>query len=260
MKKILFFIFSLPVALGISAQESVKTDSISQKEITKSEGDSAFMKNDYTLAIQIYEALLEEGEAAEIYYNLGNSYFKADHIGKAIVNYERALLLQPENEDIRINLEIARSKTVDKIDVIPDIFFISWIKDWRNSQSVDTWGKCGITFFVLFVVALYFFVFSKKAAFKRCGLIGGFFFLFVVIVTNLFALQQKKIFLNHETAIVVNSSVTVRNTPSDSGTSLFVLHEGSKVRISDDSMKEWKKIRLEDGKVGWARTSDIEII
>jgi tetratricopeptide (TPR) repeat protein len=260
MKKILFFIFSLLIALGISAQESVKTDSISQQEITKGEGDTAFMKNDYTSAIQIYEALLEEGEAAEVYYNLGNSYFKADNLGKAIVNYERALLLQPENEDIRVNLEIARSKTVDKIDVIPDIFFVSWIKDWRNSKSVDTWGECGIVFFILFVVALYFFVFSKKTILKRSGLIGGFFFLIVVIVANLFASQQKKIFLNHETAIVVSPGVTVRNTPSDSGTSLFVLHEGSKILISDDSMKEWKKIRLEDGKVGWVPASDIEII
>jgi tetratricopeptide (TPR) repeat protein len=260
MKKILFFIFSLSVVLGISAQESVKTDSIPQKEITKGEGDNAFMKNDYTSAIQIYEALLEKGEAAEVYYNLGNSYFKADNIGKAIVNYERALLLQPENEDIRVNLEIARSKTVDKIDIIPDIFFVSWIKDWRNSQSVDTWGKCGITFFVLFVIAIYFFVFSKKALFKRSGLISGFFFLIVVIIANVFALQQKKIFLNHDIAIVVSPGVTVRNTPSDSGTSLFVLHEGSKVLISDDSMKEWKKIRLEDGKVGWAPASDIEVI
>jgi tetratricopeptide (TPR) repeat protein len=260
MKKILFFIFSLSVILGISAQEPVKTDSISQKKITKSEGDSAFMKNDYMSAIQIYEALLEEGEAAEVYYNLGNSYFKADNIGKAIVNYERALLLQPENEDIRANLEIACNKTVDKIDVIPDIFFVSWIKNWRNSQSVDTWGRCGIVFFILFVVALYFFVFSKKATFKKCGLIGGFFFLIVVIVANLFASQQKRIFLNHNTAIVVSPGVTVRNTPSDSGTSLFVLHEGSKVFINDDSMKEWKKIQLEDGKVGWAPVSDIEII
>ncbi|KAA6347515.1 hypothetical protein EZS27_005003 [termite gut metagenome] len=260
MKKILFFVFSLSVSLGISAQESVETDSISQKETTKNEGDNAFMKNDYTSAIQIYEALLGEGEAAEVYYNLGNSYFKADNIGKAIVNYERALLLQPENEDIRVNLEIARSKTVDKIDVIPDIFFVSWIKDWRNSKSVDTWGKCGIVFFILFVVALYFFVFSKKTISRKSGLIGGFFFLIVVIVANVFALQQKTMFLNHDTAIVVSPGVTVRNTPSDSGTSLFILHEGSKVLISDGSMKEWKKIRLEDGKVGWVPTSDIEII
>jgi hypothetical protein len=125
---------------------------------------------------------------------------------------------------------------------------------------VDTWGKYGIAFFVLFVVALYFFVFSKKTIFKRWGFIGGFFFLIAAIVANLFAWQQKKIFLNHNTAIVVSPGVTVRNTPSESGTSLFVLHEGSKILISDDSMKEWKKIRLEDGKVGWAPASDIEII
>ncbi|MDR2859260.1 MAG: tetratricopeptide repeat protein [Mediterranea sp.] len=260
MKKTLFFIFALSATIHTLAQEQAKIDSVPQRAITKAEGDSAFMRNDYASAIQIYETLLEGGEAAAIYYNLGNSYFKTDNISKAIVNYERALLLQPGNEDIRANLEIARSKTVDKIDVIPDVFFVSWIKDLRNSESVDGWGRYGIVFFILFVVALYLFVFSKKAILKKSGLIGGFLFLMVVIVVNVFASQQQEIFLNRDKAIVVSPSVTVRNTPSDSGTTLFVLHEGSKVIISDGSMREWKRIRLEDGKVGWVPASNIEII
>ncbi|KAA6336416.1 hypothetical protein EZS27_015428 [termite gut metagenome] len=262
MKKILFFMFALSAIVNLFAQEqeSVKIDSVPQREITKAEGDSAFMRNDYASAIQIYETLLEKGEAAALYYNLGNSYFKADNLGKAIVNYERALLLQPGNEDIRANLDIARSKTVDKIDVIPDVFFVSWIKDLRDSENADGWGKYGIVFFILFVVALYFFVFSKKAILKKSGFICGFLFLIVVVLVNVFASQQKKLSLNRDKAIVVSPGVTVRNTPSDSGTSLFVLHEGSKVIISDGSMKEWKRIRLEDGKVGWVPTSDIEII
>ncbi|KAA6337494.1 hypothetical protein EZS27_014429 [termite gut metagenome] len=262
MKKILFFMFALSSIVNVFAQEqeSVKIDSVPQREITKAEGDSAFMRNDYASAIQIYETLLEKGEAAALYYNLGNSYFKADNLGKAIVNYERALLLQPGSEDIRANLDIVRSKTVDKIDVIPDVFFVSWIKDLRDSESADGWGKYGIVFFILFVVALYFFVFSKKAILKKSGFICGFLFLIVVVLVNVFASQQKKLSLNRDKAIVVSPGLTVRNTPSDSGTSLFVLHEGSKVIISDGSMKEWKRIRLEDGKVGWVPTSDIEII
>ena len=93
------------------------------KGVTKAQGDSAYMQNDYTTAIQIYEQLLENGEAAEVYYNLGNSYYKTDNIAHAILNYERALILQPDNADIRANLDIARSKTIDKVTPIPEVFF-----------------------------------------------------------------------------------------------------------------------------------------
>ena len=105
------------------------------EDVTKAEGDSAYMRNDYISAIQIYEALLGKGEAADVYYNLGNSYYKAGDIAKAILNYERALLLQPGNSDIRANLEIARSKTIDKVEAVPEIFFVSWINSLVNSRA-----------------------------------------------------------------------------------------------------------------------------
>lgn len=114
--------------------------------MTKAEGDSAYIRNDYASAIQIYENLLKKGEAAEVYYNLGNSYYKADDIAKAILNYERALLLEPGNADIRANLEIARSKTIDKVIPVPEVFFVSWTKSLINCLSVDAWAKLGIVF------------------------------------------------------------------------------------------------------------------
>lgn len=267
MKKILFITLFLLSGMYVVAQEdAAPVDaagselSANPKEATKADADSAYIRQDYTSAIQIYEALLEKGEAAEIYYNLGNSYFKADNLGKAIVNYERALLLRPGNGDFRANLEIAHNKTVDKVDVIPDVFFMEWIKDWRNSGSADAWAGWALTFFILFIVSLYFFVFSKRVVLKKCGFVCGILTLILVVITNLFASQQKSIFLNRDKAIVVSPGVTVRSTPAESGTSLFVLHEGSKVIIKDNSMKEWKEVRLEDGKVGWIPAADIEII
>lgn len=232
----------------------------SGKNITKSGGDSAYIKNDYKSAIQIYEALLEKGEAAEVYYNLGNCYYKTNDIAKSILNYERALLLDPGNTDIRVNLEMARAKTVDKITSIPDIFFVAWIKSLINCLSVDAWAKCGILFFILFLVAVALFFFSKQASLKKGGFIGGIVFLILVVLSNVFASQQKAVLVNRNAAIVLVPSVTVRSTPSESGTSLFILHEGSKVELKDNSMREWKEIRLEDGKVGWVPTSSIEVI
>lgn len=244
------------VAIGSHTEFSAVT----QKSVTKAEGDSAYMKNDYTSAIQIYETLLKEGEAAEVYYNLGNSYYKADDIARAILNYERALLMQPGNADIRANLEIARAKTIDKVIPVPEIFFVSWTKALINCLSVDAWAKVGVICFFLLLVSLYFFFFAKQIGWKKMGFIAGILFLVIVILANIFAFQQRNELVNRNNAIVLTPSVTVRSTPSENGTGLFVLHEGRKVEVKDDSMREWKEIRLEDGKVGWVPASSIEVI
>ena len=142
MKKILFFIL-LSMSLTCFGQDSLSIDtrqtngvdsihashttfsSNTLEDATKAEGDSAYIKEDYAAAIQIYEALLKNGEAADVYYNLGNSYYKIGEIAKAVLNYERALLLQPGNGDIRANLEVARAKTIDKVEPVPEVFFVS---------------------------------------------------------------------------------------------------------------------------------------
>lgn len=279
MKKILIFTLSIVMVLTVYGQNSTAIDTLQtandslssgshtefsaarqERNVTKAEGDSAYIRNDYASAIQIYENLLKKGEAAEVYYNLGNSYYKADDIAKAILNYERALLLQPGNADIRANLEIARSKTIDKVIPVPEIFFVAWTKSLINCLSIDAWAKLGVIFFILLLVSLYLFFFSKQIAGKKTGFIAGIVFLILVILSNVFALQQKNELTDRNAAIVLSPSVTVRSTPSESGTSLFILHEGRKVEIKDNSMREWKEIRLEDGKVGWVPASAVEVI
>lgn len=278
MKKIIFFALGLIIMTTAWGQDTVSdnlqatNDSVSIGShtefsaakstiyVTKSDGDSAYMRNDYASAIQIYENLLNQGEASEVYYNLGNSYYKANDIAKAILNYERALLLQPGNADIRANLEIARAKTIDKVIPVPEVFFIAWGKSLINCLSVDVWARLGVIFFILLLVAISLYFFSKQILWKKVGFIGGLVFLVFVILSNVFAFQQKDAIVNRTEAIVLSPSVTVRSTPSDSGTSLFVLHEGRKVEVKDSSMREWKEISLEDGKVGWVPVTAIEVI
>ena len=280
MKKIISLTFGLLMTMAAWGQSSAAVDTltpaqdsvsigshtefaaakISDDNVTKAEGDSAYMRNDYASAIQIYESLLKKGEAAEIYYNLGNSYYKADDIAKAILNYERALLLQPGNADIRANLEIARSKTIDKVVSVPDIFFVAWVKSLINCLSVDAWAKLGIVFFILLLISFSLFFLFKQIVWKKSGFIAGIVFLLLVVLSNIFASEQKSELVNRNKAIILSPSVTVRSTPSESGTSLFILHEGHKIEVKDNSMREWKEIRLEDGKVGWVPTSAIEVI
>lgn len=277
MKKIWVLTIILMASVTLFGQDAVLNDSVSSDSLTKSdasafsaakqivnatkaEGDSAYIKNDFASAIQIYESLLQQGEVPEIYYNLGNCYYKTDDIARAILNYERALLLSPGNTDIRANLEIARSKTIDKVTPVPEIFFITWIKSLVNSQSSDAWARTGIVSFLLLLVSLAIFFFTQHIKWKKIGFSAAILFLIVTVLSNLFASQQKSYLTNRNDAIILSPSVTVRSTPSESGTSLFVLHEGRKVEIKDNSMREWKEIRLEDGKVGWVPSSSIEVI
>ena len=227
---------------------------------TKAQADSAYINKDYAQAIQIYESLLEAGESGEVYYNLGNAYFKQDELGRAILNYERALLLQPGNADVSANLDIARAKTVDKVTPNPEVFFVAWTRALINQWSVDTWGNWAIAFFFCTLAALAVYFFTKGVRWRKIGFFAALISLILCVITNLFAFEQKSKIDHRTDAIVLSPSVTVRSTPSDEGTSLFVIHEGRKVSIKDNSMKEWKEITLEDGKVGWIPVSAIEII
>lgn len=271
MKKILFLVFSFITSVTVFSQDTLTTDTLvsvsnmaqgeSANDLTKSEADSAYIRDDYASAIQLYESLLKDkGESAEIYYNLGNSYYKSNNIAKAVLNYERALLLQPGDNDIRFNLDMARSKTVDKVEPVNEVFLVTWIKSLINIMGVDAWAKYAIVSFLLFISMLIAFIFSKRTIIKKLGFIFSIIFLILTISINIFADQQKNSLINRTNAIIISPSVTVKSTPNESGTDIFILHEGRKVSIKDDSMKEWKEIKLEDGNVGWVPANVIEII
>lgn len=229
--------------------------------VTKEEADQAYQASDFAAAIEKYEAILNtEGESADVYYNLGNSYYKEKNIAKAVLNYERALLLNPGDADIRFNLEMARSKTVDQITPVSEVFIVTWMNSLINVMSEKEWGVIGILSFWLMLVSLIVYIFGRRILYKKIGFAGVVVFLLIVIGANIFASSQKAELINRTGAIVMSPSLTVKSTPNESGTDLFVLHEGTKVYVEDDSMREWKEIRLEDGKKGWVQTSTIEII
>lgn len=228
--------------------------------VTKQAGDSAYLNEDYNSAIQIYEALLRNGEAMEVYYNLGNSYYKTQDYAHAILNYERALLLSPGNSDVRFNLDLARSKTVDRENTVSEIFFMTWIKAITNRLSSDAWARWGIAFFILLLAGTGVYLFSRDIRLRKIGFTVAALGLLFCILSNVCANSQKNRLVDRHEAIIMQPSVTVRSTPSDSGTELFVLHEGHKVNITDDSMQGWKEIRIADGKKGWVSTEAIEVI
>ncbi len=227
---------------------------------TKAEADSAYVNSNYQEAIKIYESLLKQGESAELYYNLGNAYYRTENITRAVLNYERALLLSPGDGDIRFNLQIARSKTIDKIVPESEMFFVTWYRSLVNIMSVDGWGRMALVSLALVIVLFLVYLFSARVWVQKVGFFGGGILLVVFVFSNFFAWQQRQQLLNREGAIVVAPSVTVKSTPAQNGTDLFILHEGTKVVITDGSMKSWREIRLADGKKGWIESKKIELI
>lgn len=228
--------------------------------ITKANADTAYVHENYQQAIKDYEELLHGGVSADIYYNLGNSYYRTDNITKAVLNYERALLLSPGDPDIRFNLQLARSKTIDKITPESEMFFITWYHSLVNLTSVDGWAKIGIISLVLSLMLALAYLFSGRMWLCKTGFFGGVVLLVCFIFSNVFAYQQKQQLINRTGAIIIVPSVSVKSTPSAGGTDLFVIHEGTKVTISDGSMKGWKEVKLSDGKEGWIQVDKMEVI
>ena len=250
MKKIIYFVVLLAFPMMLAAQDA-----------SKAVGDSAYANGNYADAISAYEALLaNEGESAEVHYNLGNAYYKSENIAKAILAYERALLLNPGDEDIAFNLQLARSKTVDKVSPTYKFFLIEWIEKIVNMASMQTWCISGIVFFLLLLALTLVFLFGKSMVTRKVCFFSALVCLFITLFANFAALHLYHYLTERTDAIVLQPSVTAKSTPSNTGTDLFVIHEGRKVKISDDSMQGWKEIELEDGNIGWVPAESIERI
>lgn len=242
-----------------AAAASLTLDEAAWAQI-KEEADSAYALEDYDRAIAGYQELLRGGEHAAVYYNLGNCYFRKEDMAHAVLYFEKARLLDPGDADIRFNLDLARSKTIDKIVPEREMFFVTWYRAVADWMSVDEWALLGVVSFLLLLLSLVLYLFGGRLSLKKGGFYAACLFLLLTLLANLFAFQQKHKLENRQGAVVMVGAVTVKSTPNESGTDLFVLHEGTRVEITDDTMKGWKEIRLADGKVGWIQTGTIERI
>ena len=233
---------------------------LATKAATKAEGDSAYVHGNYQQAVRLYEEVLKNGQSAELYYNLGNAYYRQDNITRAVLNYERALLLAPADADIRFNLQMAQSKTVDKIVPESEMFLVTWYHSLLNLGSVDGWARMALISLALAIILALVYLFSDPVWERKLGFFGAIAMLILFLLGNLFAWQQKVELSDRRGAIIIEGAVNVKSTPAKDGTDLFILHEGTKVHITDDSMRDWKEVRVPDGKQGWVESKQIEVI
>ena len=239
-------VFSGPVAMGQNARTLL--DSANQQ----------YSQGHYQKAIEHYQRVLAKGkEAPGVYYNLGNAYYKSNQLAPAILNYERARLRDPNNDDIQYNLELARQQITDRIERIPDFFITRWIRQFINLLSSDQWARISMFTFLAFLVLFSLYLYTRRIGIKKSSFWISILAIILSASSFVFSMQQKKDILNSGEAIVFKSKVVVRSSPARSGTELFVIHEGTKVYI-EDQVSGWYEIRLADGSQGWLKQQSVE--
>ncbi len=249
MKKILFILLITFTAFQVNANEALQ-DSI--KKANKS-----YLGKDFEAAIKTYNTVVVLGYSSpELYYNLGNSYYKSDKIALAIVNFERALKLDPGFDDARYNIEMANKLIVDKIEIVPEFFLVTWFKALISLFSFDFWAYLSVVLFGITLVLASLYFFSRKLGLRKISFFLAIISLFFVIITFVFARKRYHYQVEIRTAIVYETSITVKSSPSESGTDIFPLHEGTKVILLDD-VGEWAEIKIADGKQGWLKKESL---
>lgn len=223
-------------------------------------GSDYFTSGNYDKALEQWMDLYKTGyRSAELEYNIGNVCFKTNNIPGAILFYERARLQKPADEDINYNLQIARTLVVDRFEEIPDLFFIRWYNFLSLILSSNSWAAISIITFVLCLLFLSLYFYSARYRLKVMGFWLALFLLIISLFSIAFAFRNKSLIHDSRKAIIFSPLVNGKSSPDNSGTDLFVLHEGTKVSVEDE-VGEWLEIRLSDGNKGWIPSNSLEII
>lgn len=222
------------------------------------EGNALYNDGKYAEAIDKYKVILDSGQhSAELYFNLGNAYYKLNNVPESIYYFEKALQLKPNDPDIKNNLSYAQNMTIDAIDIQPEVGFNKLFKNMVNYLDYETWSKLSVVFIILFVFLFIWYYFSTNTGKKRFAFISSTASLFFFAVTIALAFQRFEMDRKDKPAIVFSQEASIKSDPNPNGQELFQLHEGTKVNILE-TFEGWNKIKLTDGKTGWIKTSDIK--
>lgn len=221
------------------------------------EANSSYANNNFEEAALLYNSLLQKGFfSADLHYNLGNAYYKLDSIPKAILHYEKALRLNPQMKDAEKNLKLANSKTIDKIEPIPDLFLSKWWKSIINIFHPNTWAKWAVGFMFLTLLGMIIYFFAQIISFRKAGFYIAL-LAFLLSLSCWFLGEMKNSYLKNSTeAIIMTPTINVYSSPTEGSTKLFVLHKGTKVDMENRN-GEWIKIRIPDGNEGWMKWENV---
>lgn len=223
-------------------------------------GVDAYTAGNYSEALNQWLSVYKTGSSSpELLYNIGNAYFKLQNIPGAILFFERGLLIAPGNEDIRYNLLVAQSLTVDRFDEIPPFFLAEWFSHLSLLIHSNKWAFTSLLTFIMALVMLALWLFSSKYKIKIISFWVSVFLIFISTSTLAFSIHNKKLTADSNRAVIFTPQVSGKSSPDESGTDLFVLHEGTTVEV-ETKVGEWSEVRLSDGNKGWIPATAFEII
>jgi tetratricopeptide (TPR) repeat protein len=219
-----------------------------------------YQNKQYDKAVETYRKILANGyESGMLYYNMANAYYKMNKINDAILNYERAKKLLPNNKDTEFNLAIANQQITDKIEQVPEFFIRTWLKNLRGIFSTNTWAIISMVSFVIFLTLTFVFFFTTSYQTKRASFWGAITLIILSVNSFIFSYQTKQDLINRNAGIIFEPVINVKASPGENGTDIFVIHEGTKVEITQES-GDWVEIKLANGNKGWIKRDLIEII
>lgn len=220
----------------------------------------AYNSADYNTAIENYLEIIETGQhSSELYFNLGNSYYKLNQVAQSIYYYEKALLLKPNDAEIINNLGYAQNMTLDAIELMPETGLSKIYKDITGLMSFDQWAYAAVIFVILFVLLYIAFYYLESATQKRIAFITSLLSLVLSVVSVVFAFLQYNDFQDDKPAIVFDDEIKVTSEPNKNSQAVFTLHEGTKVIVLEE-LKGYKKIRIADGQTGWLTSESIKVL
>jgi tetratricopeptide (TPR) repeat protein len=251
MKKSIVMIVLLSLAMLSFAEEN---------QLIIARANKAYTDGLFNHAAELYKKVLDSGyESWELYYNLGNSYYKMNDFAPAILYYEKARKLDPGNEDINFNLRVANNKIADKIEPLPEMFYKRWYRTIVELFPVDAWAKITVITFVLTLLFALIYFISRQMLIRKTGFWSAILFFIISLVTAHMAFQNYQTLKNNTEAVIFTPTVTIKSSPDEKSIDLFVLHEGTKVQVLDN-IGTWYEIRIANGSVGWLPVSSVEKI
>lgn len=224
------------------------------------QANTAYINGDYRGAAVQYEQIAAEGYVGDrLFYNLGNAYFKAGDLGRAILNYNKALKLRPYDRDIEYNLAVANSQIKDKIDEVPAFFVSRWMQAWRSSLDSNAWAVLSLVLLALTLGSVLLFLLTERTGWRRTGFFAGVCLGVLFVVSVVFAAMERRELMDGSEAIVLAQAASVKSAPDADGSDIFLIHEGTKVTVLSE-YDGWTEIMIADGNKGWVTSEAIATI
>lgn len=224
------------------------------------EANNLYQTGNYEQALERYNAIILNGkESADLYYNMGNAAYRSNSIGHAILYYEKALKLEPAHEDALNNLDFVSKYQLDTFEEVPVLFLRTWVKGFVKLFPEQTWSILALVFFIIILTGILIYIFSRYIVMKKVAFISALVCVVLFVLSVSSAIAGHREIVNPDAGIILAPSVVVRSSPSTSGTELFILHEGTKIKVNEE-VSGWQNIKVIDGREGWIMKEDFESI